>query len=107
MLRNTYKNITFIDVKNISNGLELVKDGKLFGMVDSLSTLGYQIQKSYIGQLKISTKLDLSWNLSIGIRNDQPKLLSILNKVLDKISHKDKQNILNKWVSINYEKGTN
>ncbi len=107
LLRNTYKNITFIDVKNISNGLELVKDGKLFGMVDSLSTLGYQIQKSYIGQLKISTKLDLSWNLSIGIRNDQPKLLSILNKVLDKISHKDKQNILNKWVSINYEKGTN
>lgn len=102
-LKKRYKNINFIKVENIDIGLELLYDGKIFGMIDSLTTLGYQIQQNYIGQIKISTKLDESWKLTMGSRNDEPHLANILNKSLEMISTEEQQNILNKWVSINYQ----
>jgi len=104
-LKNRYKNIKFIEVENIDKSLEFVSEGKIFGMVDSLTTLGYQIQKKHVGQIKIATKLDETSQLTIGTRSDEPLLLSILNKSIDMISNEERQNIFNKWISINYQKG--
>ncbi len=100
-----YKNLRVVEVENIDEGLELVKEGRVFGMIDSLSALAYQIQKKHIGQLKISTKLKETLDLGMGVRSDEPLLVSILDKVTEKITEEEKQKILNKWVSISYEKG--
>jgi diguanylate cyclase (GGDEF)-like protein/PAS domain S-box-containing protein len=107
ILKNRYRNINFIEVENITQGLKLVNNKEIFGMIDSLTTLGYHIQKEYVGQIKILSKVDINVNLSIGVRSDEPILLGILNKAIDMISSEEKQNIRNKWISINYEQSTN
>ena len=105
MMRKKYPFINFIEVKNIKEGIELVKDGEVFGLIDTVHTLAYTIQKDYIGQLKIAGRLDEQSNISIGVRKDEPILKNILNKALDKIPESEINRMQNKWISINYEKG--
>jgi polar amino acid transport system substrate-binding protein len=96
-----------VDVDNVKDGLDKVESGKLFGFIDTLATTGYYIQKDYIGQLKIAGKFDETWDLGIGTRNDEPLLKDIFDKAIEQVGAEKKQEILNKWVSVNYDKGVN
>ncbi|DAB30274.1 MAG TPA: diguanylate cyclase [Sulfurimonas sp. UBA12504] len=107
ILLQKYPDINIVDVENIHDGLEKVYNKELFGFVDTLATTGYHIQKEYIGQLKIAGKFDETWNLAIGMRNDEPLLKDIFDKVIAQISQEQKQRILNNWVSVNYDEAAN
>ncbi|MFT5659495.1 MAG: polar amino acid transport system substrate-binding protein [Sulfurimonas sp.] len=102
ILREKYPNMQLLDVENTNDGLEQVRAGKLYGYIGALTTIGYQIQKKYVSQLKIAGKLNEKWELGIGIRNDEPQLKIIFDKAIDYISIKQHQEILNKRVSVNY-----
>ena len=104
-LKQEYPSIKLVEVENIEEGLKAVARGKLFGFIDNLTTIGYQMQKSYIGTLKIAGRINQNWELGFGVRNDDPMLLTILNKALDHIDEKTKQSILNQWMSIDYDQG--
>ncbi|MEA1891163.1 MAG: ABC transporter substrate-binding protein [Campylobacterota bacterium] len=105
LLQDKYKNILFIDVDNVKDGLTQVTEGKLYGFIENLSVMGYQIQKHFPHELKITGRLNEKFTLCVAVRNDQPLLLKILEKALYSIDDKMKQNILNQWISIKYEKG--
>ena len=107
ILRTQYPNINFIDVDNIHDGLNKVRSQELFAFIDSLATVGYHIQKDFIGELKISGKFDQTWELSIGTRNDEPLLKSIFDKAINTITEDQERQILNKWISVSYEKSFN
>ena len=107
ILRERYPHMNLIDVDNVKDGLEKVKDGKLFGFIDTLATTGYYIQKDYIGQLKIAGKFDETWDLGIGTRADEPILQEIFDKAIKEIDEGTKQKILSKWVSVSFDKGIN
>ena len=100
-----YPNIEFIEAATIADGLEDVVRGKTFGFIDNLTTIGYQIQKNFPDSLKIAGRFDEKWELGIGVRNDTPVLLGILNKAIASIDEKTKQQITNQWVTVKYEKG--
>lgn len=106
-LKKDYPNLEVVEVNNLKEGLNKVKNNKLFGFIDTVTSAGYQIQQHYFGELKISAKFDNSWNLSIGTRKDMPLLNSIFNKTLIKISQEEHQSILNKWISVKYETNAN
>ena len=107
ILKRKYPKMSFTEVESVRDGLEKVKDGKLFGFIDALSTVGYLIQKDYIGQLKVAGKFDESWDMGIGARKDEPMLTEIFDKALELIPASKKQEILNKWISVNYDRSTN
>lgn len=102
-LKIKYPDIQFINVENIHEGLKLVQRGEVYGFIDTLASIGYNIQNNYIGQLKITGKFDEIWKLGIGSRNDEPILNTILDKAVNDISLSQKQEILNKWISVNYQ----
>ena len=104
ILERKYPQLKLIKVKNLTIGLKKVQEDELFGFIGALSPVGYNIQKDFFGQLKITGKFDETWSLGIGVRNDIPILLSIFNKAIDKIQEEEHQKILNKWLSIKYEK---
>jgi len=105
VLREKYPDLNFIYVKNINDGLEKVESGKLFGYIGALASVVYMFQTNFTGELKIAGKLDENLKLSVGVRNDEKVLLDIFQKAVDSLSQSDKQHILNKWISIRYEKG--
>ena len=103
LLKIKHPTINFIEVKDIHDGLKKVHNGELYGYIDGLTMIGYEIQNDYVGQLKISAKLDEKWELSIAVRNDVPILYSIFNKIIKTISKSEIREIENKWVSINFQ----
>jgi len=104
LLKKKYPYLEIVEVQNIDDGLRRVNNGELDAFAGTIATVGYKIQSGYVSELKITGKFDEEWKGSIGVRNDEPLLLSILEKSIQKIGVKQKQEILNNWVSVKYEK---
>ncbi len=102
LLKTKYPNINIIEVDNIANGLKLVKEQKVYGYIDALPTLNYEIQRNHINSLKIDGQFDERWELGIGIRNDDPILYSIFEKAVKNIDAKNVQNIYDSWLQVSY-----
>jgi ABC-type nitrate/sulfonate/bicarbonate transport system substrate-binding protein/signal transduction histidine kinase len=104
ILKAKYPHLNFVQVENMKDGFEQIQKGKIFGFVGNLTSVGSSIQKDYIGQIKIIAKLDETLEARISSRNDEPILNSILQKALDSIDLKQREEIYNKWVYVNYQK---
>jgi len=107
LLKNKYPNLNIIEVISLDKGLQKVKSGELYGMIDIVSSIAYHIQKKYHTILKITGTFDENYGLSVGIRNDDLILLNIYNKAINNIDKQLHQEILNKWISVNYDKEIN
>ena len=81
-LKNKYKDIEFVTVKNVDEGLEKVLKNEVFGHIDAISTAWYKLQTKYLTQLSISAKLDEVSKLSIAVRSDDSTLYEILQKAV-------------------------
>ncbi|MDZ7817248.1 MAG: ABC transporter substrate-binding protein [Aliarcobacter sp.] len=104
ILKIKYPHLNFVDVKDIKDGFEQIQKGKIFGFIGNLTTVGFAIQKDYIGQIKIIAKLDEILEAGISSRNDEPLLNNIFQKALDSIDSKKREEIYNKWLYVNYQK---
>jgi PAS domain S-box-containing protein len=102
LLENRYPNIEILKVDTISDGLKLVKEHKVFGYIDTLPTLNYEIQRNHISSLKIDGQFDERWELSIGVRNDDAMLYSIFEKAVINMDAKNIQNIYDRWLQVSY-----
>ncbi|QOP41910.1 diguanylate cyclase [Sulfurimonas marina] len=103
LLKIKYPSLNIVEVEDIDDGLKRVSDGELFGYIGTLASIGYKLQNNYIGKLKITGKIEESWTLGIGVRNDDPLLLSVLQKAVNSLSQEENRNIFNKWISIKYD----
>ena len=106
ILKKKHPHLNIVEVEDITDGLDRVSKGELFGYIGSLASIGYKLQTAFNGELKISGKFSEKWELSIGVRSDDKILLDIFQKAVDNISLKQRQKILNSWITIKYEKGT-
>lgn len=104
-MKETYPGIRILEVADITEGLQSVREGRAFGYIDSILTTGYEIQKEGNIDIKISGKLEYFSSPGIATRNDEPLLNSIFQKALDSLSPQQKQSIYNRWVSVRYEHG--
>ena len=104
ILKNKYKDIEFVTVKNVDEGLEKVLKNEVFGHIDAISTAWYKLQTKYLTQLSISAKLDEVSKLSIAVRSDDSTLYEILQKAVWSIDDFVKDDLLNKWLSVEYKK---
>ena len=105
ILRDKYPNINLVDVPTVDDGLDMVAKGELFGFVGTLSSVGYAIQRNFIGELKVAGKFDDKWELGVGVRNDDPMLKDIFERAIDSLEYEKRQQILNHWISVKYDKG--
>ena len=104
VLKKNYPYLDIVEVENIHDGLQKVKDGVLFAYIDSLAPIDQQLKKEFYGQIKVSGAFDEGFELGVGVRKDEPLLLSIFQKLVDTISESETQAILDQWIVIKYEK---
>lgn len=103
LIRQRYPDIELVEVDNIQQGLKMVHEGKLLGLLDALPNLSYHIQRNYYGELKISGKFEYNWNMSLAVRNDEPILASVFNKLIAHTPASMHQQISNNWIAVRYE----
>lgn len=103
ILRTKYPSLKIVEVDDIYDGLDQVKNGQLFAYIDTLASIGYEFQSKYFGELKIAGKISENLKLSIAVRKDDETLLGILQKVVNNITNERHRKIFTKWIPIKYE----
>ena len=106
LLQTRYPKMQIVDVDSVRDGLTKVVEGKIFGFIGTLATVGYAIQKDFVGELKVSGKFDQRWQLGIAARNDEPLLAQVFDKVIASVDPAKQQEILNNWIAVRFEQGT-
>ncbi len=101
----TLPNIKLKEVQTTQEGLDLVLSGDVYGLIDSSSTIGYQISKRSLMGVKINGSTGIWGIASIATRNDQPLLGSIVEKSLASIRKEEIEQIRNRWFLVRYEHG--
>lgn len=103
IISNMQDNLNITKVNSVSQGLDMVKNAKLYAFVGSLNTIVYELQSKNLQNLKISGKIYDDLKLHIGVVKNDEILLGILNKVINTISHEKSLKIVNKWALVAYE----
>jgi C4-dicarboxylate-specific signal transduction histidine kinase/ABC-type nitrate/sulfonate/bicarbonate transport system substrate-binding protein len=106
-LKRKYPSLKLHEVDTIGEGLLGVEQGKYFAHIDIMMSAAYYIQHNAKQHLKINGQFNDSVSVCFAVRNDDPILFGIMNKLVGNIHVEELQNILNKWVSVNYTKGVN
>jgi len=92
LLQKKYLDLNFVLVNTLSEGLIQVANGELYGIVDTLTTLSYQVQNYFPSELKIAWQFKKKIVLGIAIHKHEPKLLGILNKAINLVKDDNKLN---------------
>tara|TARA_B100001063_G_scaffold68360_1_gene62284 strand:- start:13537 stop:16185 length:2649 start_codon:yes stop_codon:yes gene_type:complete len=104
ILKKRYRNIDFVEVENLNEGLLKVKNKEVFAYIGINASVWLKLQSEYIDELKISGKIDEIIDVRMGVEKEDKNLLRILNKLVINIDDEMKQNISNKWLFIQYKK---
>lgn len=104
IIQQNYPYIELVTVSSIEEGLDMVANGKIYGFIDTLATVGYIFQKKFAGELKVSGQFDEKWELGVGVRSDDKVLLEIFKKLIYNIDPIEYKNTLNKYISTKINK---
>lgn len=98
---NLYKEMAFLDVKTINEGLNKVATGELDAYVCTLNAASYSIGVLGLSNIEVIGMLPINMKLGFGINNDSTILLNIMNKALSAISQDEHLKIMANWTNTN------
>ena len=101
-IRRKYSDIQFVTVEDIQDGLLSVSTGKVDALFCTLALCSYTIAKLGLNNVMITGKTEFDTKLALGVQKHLPELLSILNKAIIKITPKQQQVILDRWIKDKY-----
>jgi diguanylate cyclase (GGDEF)-like protein/PAS domain S-box-containing protein len=105
-IRRKYANIQFVTVDDIQDGLFSVSTGEVDALLCTLALCSYTIAELGLNNVKITGKTEFDTKLALGVQKDLPELLSILNKAIGKITPKQQQTILDRWIKDKFAERT-
>ena len=96
--RETYPDVSVIELPTTLDCLEFVSQGKADAYVGNRAVALYLIARELINNLTVQAESSLSRSiLTIGVRKDWPELIGIFDKVLLSISETDMVAVQKKW----------
>ena len=100
-----FPNLIIIPVNSENEAFEFIEQKKADLTIRSMIISAYTIKEKGLFNLKIINQPKNYENyLRMGIIKEEPILRDILNKAIITLTKDDIQNIVNKWISIKYEK---
>lgn len=106
LIAEQYPDIDIVYLENMDEILQAVSRGDVYATVGSLYILTTQIQRLGLSDLKIAGHTEFTNRFRIGVRNDDPVLLSILSKAVNARDARAENDILQRWISVRLETGT-
>ncbi len=103
LIEKQHPGLEIVPVNDIFQGLYMVQDGSLSGLVDNLISLAFAIQQKGLVDIKISGRVGEPVRLCMGIHKDEPMLYQILSRALASISQQQRQKFASKWIAVKFE----
>ncbi|MCW8879832.1 MAG: diguanylate cyclase [Kangiellaceae bacterium] len=104
-VKTNYPEIDIFLVESIQQGLDAVNNGETQAYIGAISGINSALNKSDFSQLIISAFTPFDLQVSMAISNKIEPMASILNKVFNTMSNRQKAAIANTWLSIHVAKG--
>ncbi len=92
--------VKLIRVEDLRTAVELTAMSGVYAMVTNLAFATEMIHQLGISNLRIVLRLEEQTNLSIGVRDDWPELVSILNKTLAAMDPVLKDELRHRWLNL-------
>ncbi|APG28048.1 hypothetical protein A7E78_09490 [Syntrophotalea acetylenivorans] len=90
----------------VSRCLQALAVGEVDAYIGNLAVGSYLIQNKGYANIKVASPSPFgSHDNAMGIRNDWPELVGIINKTLATFTTEEKAAIWNRWLSVRYEHG--
>ncbi|MDM8544161.1 transporter substrate-binding domain-containing protein [Desulfococcaceae bacterium HSG9] len=107
-LKTHYPELKLLIVSDDEEALKAVATSAADAYIGYISVATYMIQKNDLTNLKVAAPA--GWDerpnaMAMGIRDDWPELVSIMNKGLNSISAEEHRRILQRYLSLRYEYG--
>lgn len=101
-LRENHSGILIHEVDDTDSAIDLLVEGKVDGVFDDLAVLYDSISARFLTNLKLALVYSTppAGYARIGVRNNDPLLLSVLNKAVDSITDSDRRAIELRWLGI-------
>ena len=96
-IEKSYPNIKTLEAKNEEDVFKLISSKKAYATIEHYAIASYKINTIY-KDLKIAGVLEKKYSHHLLVQENNPILLSILNKVIKSITLDQKNKIRNKWI---------
>ncbi len=103
VLSRNYPEVELITVKSPVEALKMVSAGKAFANVTSTLTATRAIQYNGLNNLKIAGQTKIRNNFRVGVVKGNPILVSIMNKAINSIEEKKRNEILRHWYTVGFQ----
>jgi PAS domain S-box-containing protein len=97
MLKQDLPDIKIKTYPDIEKALQAVNSGEADFFIGALISAVYHRNKMGLQQLHVAGTLPYTYDVCFGVRKDWPELVDILNKAIDSIPEKLKDQFLAKW----------
>jgi len=97
-LQKLYPAVNIIEVEDPLESFEMVANGTAFSTISTLPVASHYINKYNLESIGIAGYTNMRLRLSIAVRDDDPLLLSILDKALATIPQEQHKLIYDRWV---------
>jgi two-component system sensor histidine kinase EvgS len=102
-LSRDYPRINLTTVESINDGLDLLAEGRIDAFIDTLAITSYYMSLRGMSHLKVAGNTPYSYELSMGVRKEEPLLRSVLEKALVSIPEKERSALVQQWFNIKYD----
>ncbi len=102
-----HPDLTLVEVASEAEGMRRLQDGQLAGLITTMATASYTMQKFGLADLKVIGRLPDDWSASIATRNDEPILLGIMQKLVASITPEERRDLESHWRNIRIEQSVN
>jgi signal transduction histidine kinase/DNA-binding response OmpR family regulator len=102
LIQREHPQIQLVYVDSFDESIERVSKGELFAAINSLGNVAHAMGKLRLGNVRIAGDTLVQNEYRIGVRNDDPLLLSILSKAVQSISKAEIDAIAGRWISVSY-----
>jgi PAS domain S-box-containing protein len=106
LLRRQYPQMNVLLVESPDDALKLVSAGQADATVGSIAVLHFKIRLLGLSNLKVAAPTDEADRMVyMGVRKDWPELAALLNKGLASITAEERAAIVDRWFSVEFERG--
>jgi PAS domain S-box-containing protein len=99
-LKQRYPELDYVEVENIKKGLHGVSLEDYDAFIESVGNCTYNINDQSLNNLKLNGDTDILMRLGLGVRNDWPELVGILNKAINAVPPSELNAIKAKWMKV-------
>jgi len=100
LITQQYPEIELKTYADTRSALLAVLRGEAFAYVGNIATTSHILKEEVITGLRISGEIPLRYELAMGVRNDWPELVGILDKTLQSITAQERAAIFSRWVRL-------